>query len=85
MKTLRRLSSVVAFTLAFAIPAFAGDIQTTVTSPPPSQAQTATTTTDGGIETPLTGQAETGSSEATVTGSVANAATNLIQSALSLL
>jgi hypothetical protein len=86
MRTLRQLSVALVFTLALTIPAFAdGQIETTVAPPPPSQAQTATATTDGQIETTVTGQDETGSSEATVTGSVANAAVNLIQSALSLL
>jgi hypothetical protein len=86
MRTLRQLSVALVFTLALTIPAFAdGGIDTTITSPPPpSQAQTATTTTDGQIDTGLTGQDETGSSETTVAGSVANAAVNLI-SALSLL
>ena len=83
MRTLRQLSVAVAFTLALAIPAFAGDIQTGIAPPPPSQAQTAMT--NGQIETTIMGQDETGSSEATVTGSVADAAVNLIQSALSLL
>jgi hypothetical protein len=83
MKNLRRLSIAVAFTLALAIPAFAdGDIQTTVTSPPPSQTQTATT--DGDIQTTVAGQAETGSSETTSTGSAAEATLTLLQSVLSL-
>jgi hypothetical protein len=86
MRTLRQLSVALVFGLALTVPAFAdGEISTTVAPPPPSQTQTATTTTDGQIDTGLTGQDETGSSEATVTGSVANAAVNLIQSALSLL
>jgi FlaG/FlaF family flagellin (archaellin) len=85
MRTLRQLSVALVFTLALTIPAFAdGQIDTGLAPPPPpSQSQTATT--NGGIETGLTGQDETGSSEATVTGSAANAAVNLIQSALSLL
>jgi hypothetical protein len=84
MRTLRQLSVALVFTLALTIPAFAdGGIETGVAPPPPSQTQTATT--NGGIETTVTGQDETGSSEATVTGSVANAAVNLFQSALSLL
>ena len=85
MRTLRQLGVALVFTLALTIPAFAdGQIETPVAPPPPSQAQTATTTTDGQIETPLTGQDKTGSSETTVAGSAANAAVNLI-SALSLL
>jgi hypothetical protein len=85
MRTLRQLSVALVFTLALTIPAFAdGGIETGVAPPPPSQAQSATATTDGQTETPITGQVETGSSEATVAGSVAEAAVNLI-SALSLL
>ena len=81
MRTLRQLSVALVFTFALTIPALAdGGIETGV-APPPSQTQTATT--NGDMETPLTGQDETGSSETTVVGSVANAAVNLI-SALSL-
>ena len=83
MKTLRQLSVALVFTLTLTIPTLAGGIDTTITSPPPSQAQTATT--GGGIDTPLTGQDETGSSETTATDSATNAALNLIQSVLSLL
>lgn len=81
MRTLRRLFVAVAFTLALAMPALAGEIQTPF-APPPSSAQA--TTTDGEIQTPLTGQAETGSSETTSTDSAAETALNLIQSVLSL-
>jgi hypothetical protein len=84
MKNLRRLFIASAFTLALTIPALAGDIETTVTSPTPSSAQA--TTTDGEIQTPLTGQAETGSSETTSTDSATTeAALNLLQSVLSLI
>jgi hypothetical protein len=82
MKTLRQLSVALVFTLALTIPALAGDIETMIV-PPPSQAQTATT--NGGIQTGVTGQIETPSGEATATGSATNAALNLIQSVLSLL
>jgi hypothetical protein len=83
MKNLGRLFCAVVFTLALTIPAFAGDIQTTVTSPPPSQpAQTATL--NGDIQTGFTGQAETGSSEATAVNSAAEIALNLLQSVLAL-
>jgi hypothetical protein len=82
MKTLRRLCVALVFTLALTIPAFAGEIETGVAPPPPSQPQTATT--NGGIETGLIGQDKTGSSEATVTDSAKNAVLNLIQSVLSL-
>jgi hypothetical protein len=83
MKNLHRLCGAIVFTLVLTIPAFAGDIQTTVTSPPPSQpAQTATL--NGDIQTGVTGQAETGSSEATAANSAAEIALNLLQSVLSL-
>jgi hypothetical protein len=83
MKNLRRLCGALVFTLALTIPAFAGDIQTTVTSPPPAQpAQTATL--NGDIQITVTGQAETGSSEATATDSATEIALNLLQSVLAL-
>jgi hypothetical protein len=83
MKNLRRLSGAVVFTLALTIPALAGDIQTTVTSPPPAQpAQTATL--NGDIQTTVTGQAETDSSEATAADTATEIALNLLQSVLSL-
>ena len=83
MKSLRRLSVALVFTLALTITAFAGEIETTKTSPPPSQpAQTATV--NGEIETTVTGQEETGSSEATAADSAAEIALNLLQSVLAL-
>ncbi len=82
MKTLRRLCFAVTFTFALAIPALAGEIQTTITSPPPQSAQAATT--DGEIQTTVAGQAGTGSSEATATDSATETALNLLQSVLSL-
>jgi hypothetical protein len=82
MKNLGRLFCAVVFTLALTIPAFAGDIQTTVTSPPPAQPQTATL--DGDMQTGLTGQAETDSSEATAADSATEIALNLLQSVLAL-
>ena len=83
MKTLRQLCVALVFTLALTTPALAGDIETMIVPPPPSQAQTATT--NGEIQTGVTGQVETPSGEATATGSATNAALNLIQSVLSLL
>lgn len=80
MKNLHRLCGAVVFTLVLTIPAFAGDIQTTVTSPPSQPAQTATLS--GDIQTGITGQAETGSSEATAANSAAEIALNLLQSVL---
>ena len=83
MKTLRRLSIASVFTLAMTIPALAGEIETPIVQPPPSQAQTATT--DGEISTGVAGQGNTGSSEATITGAAAEAALSLFQSVMSLI
>ena len=83
MKTLRQFCIALAFTLALTLPAFAGEISTTVAPPPPSQpAQTATV--NGEISTTVTGQEETGSSEATAADSATEIALNLLQSLLSL-
>jgi urease alpha subunit len=82
MKNLRRLFVALVFTLAVTVPAVAGEIDTTITSPPPQSAQAATT--GGDIETTIAGQAGTGSSEATSTGSATETAPNLLQSVLSL-
>lgn len=81
MKNLRRLSVTCAFTLALAIPAFAGEIQTGIAPAPTPQQQAA-----GEIQTGVAGQIETtGSvSEATPIDSVAQAALNLIQTVLAL-
>nr|QEO73718.1 hypothetical protein [uncultured bacterium] len=83
MKNLRRLSVALVFTLALTIPAFAGEIETTKTSPPPSQ-PSQTATANGEIETTVSGQEETGSSEATAADSATEIALNLLQSVLAL-
>jgi hypothetical protein len=82
MKTLRQLCIALAFTLALTLPAFAGEISTTVA--PPQPAQTAAAPAGGEISTGITGQEETGSSEATATGSATEIALNLLQSVLAL-
>lgn len=79
MKTLCRLCVASVFTLALAIPGFAGQIETPKTQPTTPPAATA-----GQIDTPVAGQIEIGSSEATVTDSVTEIALNLLQSVLSL-
>lgn len=81
MKTLRQLCVTLTLTLALSVAAYAGEIHTTVAPPPPAPAAT---TADGQIETPVAGQEETGSSEATATDSAAEIALNLLQSVLSL-
>jgi hypothetical protein len=78
MKNLRRLSGALVFTIALTIPAFAGEMDTGI-APPPQAA-----TTEGDIQTTVTGQMETDSSEATVSGSAADIALNLLQNVLSL-
>jgi hypothetical protein len=80
MKTLRQLCLALVFTFALVLPAFGGEISTTVAPPPTAHAAT----TDGEIQTGLTGQIETPSSEATAGGSAAEVALNLLQSVLAL-
>jgi hypothetical protein len=80
MKNFGRLFCAVVFTLALTIPAFAGDMQTGVA--PPSQPQTAML--NGDMQTTVTGQAETDSSEATAADSATEIALNLLQSVLAL-
>jgi hypothetical protein len=76
MKNLRQLSVALAFTFALAIPAFAGEIETTLV-PPTAPAHI----TQGEIHTTVTGQAE----EATAaTDSATQVALNILQSVLSL-
>jgi hypothetical protein len=83
MKNLRRLSVALVFTLVLTIPAFAGEIDTGKTSPPPSQ-PTQAATTEGEIDTGITGQTETGSGEVSATNSATEIALNLLQSVLAL-
>jgi hypothetical protein len=80
MKTLRQLCVAVVFTLALAAPAFAGEMPIGSPTPPPSQPQTATV--NGEMPIGLTGQEETGSSEATAADSATEAVLNLLQSVL---
>jgi hypothetical protein len=80
MKSLRQLCVALVFTFALALPAFAGEISTTVAPPTPAQAVTVA----GEIHTTITGQEETDSSEATAADSATEIALNLFQSVLSL-
>lgn len=80
MKTLRQLSVASVFVFALAIPAFAGEIQIPVASPPPPQGITA----DGEIQIGAAGQIETGSGEVSATDSATVAVLNLLQSVLAL-
>jgi hypothetical protein len=83
MKTLRQLSVALVFTLALIIPAFAGDIQTTVTAPPPPPPSTSSTA-PGDISTGVAGEISTMISEEATTASMTETALNLLQSVLSL-
>ncbi len=83
MKNLRRLSVTLVFTLALTLPAFAGEMDTGRTSPPPSQ-PTQTATVNGEIDTGLTGQIETGSGEVSATDSATEIALNLLRTVLAL-
>jgi hypothetical protein len=84
MKNLRRISIAFAFTLALTIPAFAGEIETTKTSPPPPSQPAQTATVNGEIETGITGQEETSSGEVSATDSATEIALNLLQTVLAL-
>jgi hypothetical protein len=81
MKTLRQLCVASVFTLALTMPTFAGEIETPKASTPPPASSAAMA---GDIETTFTGQAVTGSSEATAADSATEIALNLLQSVLSL-
>ena len=83
MKTLRQLSVASVFVFALTIPAFAGEIQTGVAPPPPTQ-PTQTATAAGDIQNDVMGQIEIGRSEATAVDSAAEIALNLLQSVLAL-
>lgn len=82
MRHLRRTLLASVFTLTLTLPAFAGQIEIGYAPPPPPPAQAATA--EGQIEIGVTGQAETGSSEATAIDSATEIALNLLQSVLSL-
>jgi hypothetical protein len=77
MRTLRLLFAVSVLTLTFCLPTFAGDISTTIATPPAN--------TDGDIHTMRAGDITTmGADTEAAGGSVTGAALSLIQSVLSL-
>jgi len=78
MKPLRRICAAFVLTVALTLSAFAGDIHTGITDPPPPSLDAATT---GQIETGYTGDIHTG---VTATDPVTEVALNLLQSLLSL-
>ncbi|HKR01971.1 MAG TPA: hypothetical protein VJT09_14920 [Pyrinomonadaceae bacterium] len=65
MKTLQRLCAASVLTLALALSAFAGNMSTTVVSPPPPESQA---TTQGDISTSVTGTISTGITGTMTTG-----------------
>lgn len=79
MKTLRRLCTAFVLALALALPAFAGDMSTTVVSPPPRSTQQATA--QGDMSTTATGDMTTG---VTATDPATDILLSLLQSLLSL-
>jgi hypothetical protein len=87
MKTLRRLCAVFVLTLVLALSAFAGDMSTGITAPPPPSTSQATTA--GDMSTGVTGDMSTGITGDITTGVMAtDPATDiflsLLQSLLSL-
>ncbi len=81
MKPLRQLCVASVFTFTLALPAFAGEMQTTAAPPQPAQSATS----QGKMQTTVTGQEEADSSEATAADSATEIALNLLQSLLSLI
>ena len=86
MKTLRRFCAGCVLTLALALAAFAGEMPTGITTPPPPSSQE---TTQGDMSTTVTGEITTGiagdmSAGVTATDSTTDALLNLLQSLLSL-
>ena len=79
MKNLKSLFTTVVLTLVLTLPAFAGQMTTTITDPPPSPPSA---TVDGQMTTTVTGQIGTGSSEAV--DPVTQVALSLLQSVMSL-
>lgn len=77
MRNLRTLCASVVLAFALTAPAFAGNISTMVTAPPPPPAP------QGNMHTGVTNQ-ETAEDEATASDSVTEIALNLLQSVLSL-
>jgi hypothetical protein len=80
MRRLRRIFLASLFTFALVSPALAGQIEIGYQPPPPAQ----TVTANGGIQTGVTGQMDTGSGETTTADSATEIVLNLLQSVLSL-
>jgi hypothetical protein len=75
MRTLRIFFAASVLTLTLCLPTFAGDISTTIASPPSN--------TDGDIHTMRTGEITTGNADA-ADDSLTDAALSLLRSVLSL-
>jgi hypothetical protein len=88
MKNLKKLFVVCVLTLVLALPAFAGNMETTVVStPPPPDSSSATT--QGDMGTGITGEMEAGvtgdmSAGVTATDTATEVALSLVQSLMSL-
>lgn len=80
MKTLRRICAATMLSLVITASANAGDIHTTIATPPDGTSST----TEGDIHTTRAGEITTMNADAAA-GSVTEAALSLIQSVLSLL
>lgn len=80
MKTLRQLCVASVFVFALAISALAGEIQTPLAPPQPTQSAPV----NGEIQTGITGQEETGNSEATAAAFATEIVLNLLQSVQAL-
>lgn len=81
MKQFRLSLAATVLTLAFSIPAFAGDMETGITSQPPTPPAA---TTSGDIQTTVAGQMETGVTANEAADSLSCVALGLMQSVLSL-
>lgn len=83
MKALRGFCTSSVLILLLTVPAFAGEIETTI-APPPTLAGEIHTTVTGQIDMPSAGEIETGSNAPSTGDSVTAAALGLIQSLLVL-
>lgn len=82
MRTLRQVCAASVLTFILALSAFAGEIQTTIVSQPPSPPPSGQETTAGQMGTGSAGEIET---TVTVTDAVTQATRSLIQGVLSLI
>ena len=82
MRNLKKLCAACVLTIIFALPAFAGEMPTGVTAPPPSPpSDSSSATTQGNMEAGITGNMSTG---ATAVDSTTEAVLSLVQSLAAL-